>query len=138
MPIIWRNCRFVYKSNKKYSCVHHKAHFLLRIRNGPRKKKWWTHFSQPFGKWNECLIWLHYCLSKRHQVQLPTHQWIQSTPYVCNERILDVLLFTSNKIFLKETLLKLVALRFTLILVPFELKLVNYSTRCQSLKTPRK
>ena len=71
-------------------------------------------------------------------LQLATHQWIQSTPYVCNEWILDGLLFMSNEIFLNKALQKLVPLTFTLILIHFESKLVKYSTRCQSLKTPRK
>ena len=40
------------------------------------------------------------------EIQLATHQWIQSTPYVCNERILDGLLFKSNEIFLQRSLTK--------------------------------
>ena len=42
-------------------------------------------------------------------IQLTTHQWIQTTPYVCNERIFGGLLFTFNKIFLKNPLPRFVA-----------------------------
>ena len=58
-------------------------------------------------------------------VQLTTHQWIQTTPYVCNERIFGGLLFAFNKIFLKDSLPRFVALTFTLLLAPFESKLFN-------------
>ena len=43
-----------------------------------------------------------------------------------------------TKYFWNEVLLKLIPITFTLISVPFESKLVKYSTCCQSLKTPRK
>ena len=46
--------------------------------------------------------------------------------------------FTLNEIFLKNCLQIFVALIFTLLSKPFESKLVNYSTRCRSLKTSMK
>ena len=59
------------------------------------------------------------------ELQLTTHQWIQTTPYLCNERIFGSLLFTFNKIFLKNPLQRFVALTFALLLAPFESKLFN-------------
>ena len=50
---------------------------------------------------------------------------IQTTPYVCNERIFGGPLFTFNKIFLKDPLSRFVGLTFTLLLAPFESKLSN-------------
>ena len=58
-------------------------------------------------------------------VQLTTHQWIQTTPYVCNERIFGGLLFAFKEIFLKNSLPRFLALTFTLLLAPFESKLFN-------------
>ena len=48
------------------------------------------------------------------------------------------LLFVVKKIFCKNILTKIVALIFTLHLVPFESKLVKYSTQCQSLNASGK
>ena len=45
--------------------------------------------------------------------------------YVCNERLFGGLLFTFNKIFLKNPLLRFVALTFTLLMAHFESKLFN-------------
>ena len=39
--------------------------------------------------------------TKEH-IQLRTHQWVQSTSYVCTERIFTGLLFTFNKLFFKD------------------------------------
>ena len=50
--------------------------------------------------------------------------------YVCTEHIFDSRPFMYNKISLK----KLLAHIFTLLLVPFESKLVNYSRQSESLK----
>ena len=69
-----------------------------------------------------CAIWKK--IIKKY-IQFATHQWIQSTTKVCNERIFRGLLFTSNKIFLWEAFLKFIALTFTLILAPFT---PNWST----------
>ena len=68
------------------------------------------------------------------QLKLATRQWIQSTTYECNERIFDDLLLTFEKIFLKNILLRFVALIFMLLLVSFDSKLVNNQSRIESLK----
>ena len=53
-------------------------------------------------------------------------------------RILDMLLRTLNKLFSENSLHRFVALIFTFLLVPFESKLVNFSTPRQYLKTFKK
>ena len=49
--------------------------------------------------------------------------------------IFDRLLRTLNEVFLEKSLQRYIALIFMLLLVPFESKLVNFSTRSQSLNT---
>ena len=71
-------------------------------------------------------------------LQLRTHQWIQSTSYVCTGRIFHKLLRTLNKVLLENFLQRNIALIFTLLLVHSESKLVFFSTYCQCLKTFRK
>ena len=66
-----------------------------------------------------------YFTYKSTDIQLTTHQWIQFTPYTCNKPIFLGLLFTSNEIFLKSTIKIFVSITLTLLLVPFESKLVN-------------
>ena len=55
----------------------------------------------------------HNCL-----IQLRTHQWIQSTSYICTKRIFASLLLTFNKIFLKNLVIRFVVQTFMLLLVP--------------------
>jgi len=67
-------------------------------------------------------------------LQFATHQWIQTTPHTCNERTPDSFLFTLNKISLKIPLQRFVTVTFTLLLEPFESKLVNNQSHGESLK----
>ena len=53
--------------------------------------------------------------------------------YICTERIFDRPPFMYNKVFLSKLIQNLVANIFTLLLVPFASKLVNYSKRSESL-----
>ena len=66
-------------------------------------------------------------------VQQRTHQWIQSTWYLCNGRIFDRLLCTSNEGYKENSLKSFVDVSFTLLFVPFESKLVNFSTGRQDI-----
>ena len=66
-------------------------------------------------------------------LQLRTHQWIQSTSYVCTGRIFHKLLRTLNKVLLENFSQRNIALIFTLLLTPFESKLANKLRHSESL-----
>ena len=72
-------------------------------------------------------------------LQFATHQWIQSISYVFTGRIFDMFLRLLNEVFMENSLQRFVALIFTLLLVPLEAKLVNFSThrQCTCLNTSR-